>query len=271
MRSRSTVDPRARLHRQTFLLLMAGLVALMWVALFLWQLGPYGRYLDHGNWAELGIAAVLCRAIPNGEVVLPALLYMLGWTLMSAAMMLPTALPLLLIFREMTLMRPNRRQLLLLLVAGYLAIWGLFGLAAHGLDQLLLVVVREVDWLTFNGWVMGTIVFSLAGLYQFSALKHRCLDRCRTPFSFVVERWRGGDERRQALEIGLAHGLFCVGCCWALMLLMFVVGTANLGAMLALGAVMAAEKNWPAARIASMPLGAGLLAWSLLIVLEHSV
>jgi predicted metal-binding membrane protein len=87
----------------------------------------------------------------------------------------------------------------------------------------------------------------------------------------VIERWHGGNERKQAFAIGVAHGLFCVGCCWALMLLMFVVGTANLGAMMALGVIMATEKNWPAARIASKPLGLALLAWSLLIPFQHSV
>jgi predicted metal-binding membrane protein len=266
----SVAELRVRLHRQAFLLLMAGLVALMWIALWLWQLSPYGRYLDHGGWTQLGLAAALCRVVPNGEIVLPALLYVLGWVLMSAAMMLPTAMPLLLIFREVTIARSNRRQLLLLLVVGYLAIWALFGLAAHSLDQLLLALVNRVDWLFFNGWVLGAVVFAFAGLYQFSTLKYRCLDRCRTPLSFVVERWRGGDDRKQAFAIGLAHGLFCVGCCWALMLLMFVVGTTNLGVMMALGAVMAAEKNWPAARIAGKPLGFALLGWSLLIILQHS-
>ena len=271
MPSRSAMGAGARLHRQVFLLLMTGLIAVMWIALWAWRSSPYGFYLDHGAWSQLGIVASLCRAIPNGEVVLPALLYVLGWLLMSAAMMLPTALPLLLIFRTITMARANRNRLLLLLITGYLAIWGVFGLAAHGLDRLLLALARQIDWLTFNSWILGAIVFSLAGIYQFSTLKHRCLDRCRTPLSFVAERWRGGDERKQALAIGLAHGLFCLGCCWALMLLMFAVGTANLGAMLALGAVMAAEKNWPAARSASAPLGVGLLAVSLVIVLQHTV
>src|SRR5262245_29408134 len=164
MPSRSTMGAGARLHRQAFLLLMAGLIAVMWIALWLWRSSPYGLYLDHGAWTQLGIAASLCRAIPNGEVVLPALLYVLGWLLMSAAMMLPAALPLLLIFRQITMTRANRNRLLLLLIMGYLAVWAVFGLAAHGLDRLLLALARHVDWLTFNSWILGAIVFGFAGI-----------------------------------------------------------------------------------------------------------
>ena len=108
-------------------------------------------------------------------------------------------------------------------------------------------------------------MLALAGLYQFSAIKYRCLDKCRTPLSFVVARWRGGAARRQAFALGLEHGAFCVGCCWALMLLMFVVGTGNVGVMLALGAIMAAEKNLPWGRRLSAPLGLALVAWAAMI------
>ena len=81
--------------------------------------------------------------------------------------MLPTALPLLLIFRKITMTRANRNRLLLLLITGYLAVWAMFGLAAHGLDRLLLALARQIDWLTFNSWILGAIVFGLAGIYQF--------------------------------------------------------------------------------------------------------
>jgi predicted metal-binding membrane protein len=110
----------------------------------------------------------------------------------------------------------------------------------------------------------------LAGAFQFSKLKYRCLDKCRAPFSFVIEHWRGGDTRWQALRLGAHHGVFCVGCCWALMFLMFAVGTGSIGWMLALGAIMAVEKNMPWGRKLSAPLGIVLLAWGVLIVVDHS-
>jgi len=104
-------------------------------------------------------------------------------------------------------------------------------------------------------------VLLLAGAYQFTPLKYRCLEKCRSPLSFVIEHWQGRNHRQQAFRLGFDHGLFCVGCCWALMLLMFVVGTTNLGWMLILAAVMALEKNTRWGRMLSAPLGMALLSW----------
>jgi predicted metal-binding membrane protein len=118
--------------------------------------------------------------------------------------------------------------------------------------------------------VLGAGPLLVAGAFQFSRLKYRCLDKCRAPLSFVVQHWRGGDSRAQALVLGAHHGIFCVGCCWALMLLMFAVGSGNLGWMLALGAVMAIEKNVPWGWKLSKPLGTALIAWGVLIVFNHS-
>jgi predicted metal-binding membrane protein len=242
-----------------FLPLMAALTATAWLTLWLWGESPYARYLDHGQWTEIGFAGSLCRALPGGDQALAAGLVVGGWVLMLAAMMLPTTLPLLDIFQRLTARRADRRRLVALVITGYLAVWGCFGLAAHLADRGISSVVRQSDWLIANGWLLGTVVLAIAGLYQFSALKYRCLDKCRSPMSFVIEHWRGADEKRQALLLGGRHGVFCVGCCWALMLIMFVLGTANIGWMLVLGAVMAAEKNLPGGRRLAAPLGAVLL------------
>src|SRR6185503_19078575 len=87
------------------------------------------------------------------------------------------------------------------------------------------------------------------------------------PLAFVVGRWRGRRPNGEAFHLGVAHGLFCVGCCWSLMLLMFAVGVGSLGWMLVLGLVMAIEKNLPWGRRLSAPLGVALLAWGLLVLL----
>src|SRR5262245_42477931 len=166
--------------RHAFPLVMALLVATMWAALLLWAQSPYGRYLDHG-WTERGLAASLCAALPAGDVLLPLLLYAGGWLLMSTAMMLPTIAPLLAIFRRLTVDRRDARALMLLLVAGYLAVWAAFGVAAFTLDLGVSAALARVAWLGANAWVLGAAVLTLAGLYQFSALKYRCLDKCRTP------------------------------------------------------------------------------------------
>ena len=245
---------------------MALLIATAWLALSVWAASPYARYLDHGNWSDIGLAAAICRALPGGEVLLPGLLYASGWLLMTTAMMLPTTLPLLRRFERLTSARPDRHRLILLLVAGYLLVWGGFGIAAHLLDAVLHLIVQQSDWLAANGWILGAVVLVAAGAFQFSRLKYRCLDQCRSPLGFITRHWRGRRPSWNALRLGVHHGAFCVGCCWAIMLLMFVVGTGNVGWMLALGAVMAVEKNMPWGRRLSHPLGAALMTWGALVV-----
>jgi len=258
---------RATSHRSCFLPLMAALTATAWAALWLWGQSPYAHYLDHGRWTEIGVAANLCRVLPGGGEALAGLLVVAGWVLMLAAMMLPTTLPLLEMFRRLTAQRADRGLLTISVAAGYLAVWALFGVAAHLADRVVIFAARQSDYLIAHGWVIGAGVLAIAGLYQFSALKYRCLDKCRAPLGFLVEHWRGARNTRQAFLLGGRHGAFCVGCCWAMMLLMFVVGTANIGWMLALGAVMAAEKNLPAGRRLAAPVGAALLLAALCISL----
>jgi predicted metal-binding membrane protein len=250
---------QAASHRSRLLPLMAVLTATAWLALWLWGQSPYGRYLDHGSWPEIGVAGSLCRALPGGRGALTASLVVGGWVLMLSAMMLPTTLPLLDIFRRLTARRADRRWLTGLVIIGYLAVWGVFGLAAHLADWGVAFAVRQSDWLVANVWVIGAAILAIAGGYQFTELKYRCLDKCRAPLGFVIAHWRGAGEKWEALRLGIRHSAFCVGCCWCLMLLMFAIGSANIGWMLALGAVMAAEKNLPAGRRLAAPIGAALL------------
>jgi predicted metal-binding membrane protein len=244
---------------------VAGLIAMAWLTLAIWEQSPYGRFLDHGRWTEIGLAGNLCQALPAGAILLPALLYVGGWLLMTVAMMVPTVLPLLALFARVVQGRLDRGTLMALLVVGYLSVWGAFGLLAHAADLTLHAVLAGNAFLTFNGWIVGVIVLAIAGAFQFSKLKYRCLDKCRTPFSFLNEHWRAGAVRRQSFLLGMHHGIFCVGCCWAIMLLMFVVGTGGVGWMLAIGALMAIEKNVAPGRRLSAPLGAGLLLGSVTI------
>lgn len=251
-------------HRSLFIPVLASLVTLAWITLWIWERSPYGRYLSH---AELG-GIDLAGGLP--PLLLQAALYVAGWLLMTAAMMLPTTLPLLEIFRRATQQRSDRTRLLILLILGYLGVWLAFGVAAHVFDLGLHRGFESSAWLQANRWAFGAGPLLVAGAFQFSSLKYRCLDKCRAPLGFVARHWRGGNPARQALLLGAHHGLFCVGCCWALMLLMFAVGTGNVGWMLLLGAVMAIEKNATWGSRLSAPLGAVLLAWGALIVLNHS-
>jgi len=248
-------------HRDVFVPFLAGLIALAWIVLWAWERSPYGRYLGHGGTGgvEHGHSHALAQTV----------IYVGGWLLMTAAMMLPTTLPLVDIFRRMTRQRTDRTQLAALLIVGYLGVWLAFGFGAHLVDFGLHRVFEHNHWLTHNAWAFGAALLVVAGAFQFSSLKYRCLEKCRAPLAFVVAHWRGSDSRVQALKLGAHHGVYCVGCCWALMLLMFAVGTGNVGWMFALGAIMAVEKNVPWGRRLTAPLGAVLIAWGALIVLDH--
>ncbi len=248
---------------------MGLLVTLAWLTLWLWEQSPYGRYLEHGSWTEVGRPGSGTHDHFDGSVVSQTLLYVGGWVLMTAAMMLPTTIPLLDIFRRLTRRRRDTRRLVSLVTAGYLSIWLLFGVVAHLMDWFVSQVVRQSEWLGLNGWVLGSIVLGIAGVFQFTDLKYRCLDQCRAPLSFVLRHWRGGKAQRQALAIGIHHGIYCVGCCWALMLLMFIVGTGSVGWMLLLGAVMAAEKNLPGGRLLGKPLGGALIGGAVIIAFQN--
>lgn len=243
-------------HRNFFIGLVAALIAMTWLVLGAWRLSPYGGFLSHGALGEIGFAI-------SGEYLALLLVFVAGWTLMTVAMMLPTSLPLITLFRRLTRQRPDPLRLVVLLIAGYLGVWALFGALAHLGDLLVHEVVKQSVWLETNSWIIGAGTITLAGLYQFTPLKYRCLDKCRSPLSFIAQHWRGSHERSQAFRLGAHHGLFCLGCCWSLMLLMFVVGVGNLGWMLTLGTAMAVEKNMPWGRRISAPLGMALLGWGL--------
>jgi len=256
-------------RRALFRALLAVLVLAAWGALALWSASPYARYLEHGGWIDPGALAALCRAVPQGELLVPAALHAAAWVLMIAAMMLPTAYPLLATFRRITGERPDAGRLAALAVLGFFVAWLAFGLLAHAADAELQRAAAGSAWFLSYGWTVGAAVLAGAGLFQWSALKYRCLEACRSPFTFVAARWHGRAPGREALRIGLDHGLFCVGCCWALMLVMFVVGLGSLGWMLVLAAAMAIEKNLSWGRRLRTPLGVGLLAWAGAVVLYN--
>jgi predicted metal-binding membrane protein len=244
--------------RKPFVAVFAALVVLSWFGLWLWDRSPYGRFLSH---EELGYST------ESGGVLLA--LFVAGWSLMMIAMMLPTTLPLVALFHRLSRRRPDRPLLVALLLAGYLGIWTLFGGLVHMGHRQLHATMHHTSWLAEHIWAIGPMTLLIAGVYQFTPLKYRCLERCRSPLSFVMEHWRGRRERLHALWLGVHHGLFCIGCCWSLMLLMFAVGVGSLGWMLALSAVMAAEKNLSWGRRLSAPLGVALLFWGAVLMLFH--
>jgi predicted metal-binding membrane protein len=235
----------ARRDRLVLVAALAALSAVAWLALVAWAGSPAGRYLHHDE-----------AALPPA---IGAALFTAGWVLMILAMMLPSSIPLVVVFAGLVRRRPAPRSLVGLLLAGYLLAWAAVGLAAWLLDRGIHAAVDAVPWLGAHPQVILAATLAAAGLWQLTPLRDRCLDACRTPLGFVVARWRGVSPRREALAMGIAHGWFCVGCCWSLMLVMFGVGLGSLAAMLALGIVTAVEKNAPWGRRLSRPLAVALV------------
>jgi len=224
---------------------LGGLVLLAWLTLVAWEGSPYAAYLGHAG----GV----------GPLPLEAALFAVGWVLMIVAMMLPSSVPLVVTFAALVRRRPHPVRLVALLLLGYLLVWAAFGLAAWIADRGIHAAVDALPWLAEHPQVIIATTLAVAGLWQFSPLRDRCLEECRSPLGFVVNRWRGTAAGAEALRMGIAHGAFCVGCCWSLMLVMFGVGLASASVMLVLGAITAIEKNLPWGRRLTHPIGVVLI------------
>jgi predicted metal-binding membrane protein len=179
------------------------------------------------------------------------------WAVMMAAMMLPSALPMILTFVDLS-RRAGDAGRGRAFVAAYLAIWSLFSVVA-ALAQWLLQRAGWVDpMIVSTSASLTASLLLIAGVYQFSPLKRMCLAGCRTPLGFLLGEWRAGVGG--AFVMGLRHGLFCVGCCWALMALLFVGGVMNLAWVAALSVAVALEKLLPGGERLARLLGVALIA-----------
>ena len=230
-----------------------------------WILSVWMLALSLVGWALLAWMA-LDMSHPVAQLMMPesstwsmanlwAIVFM--WAVMMAAMMLPSALPTVLTFAR--LCERDREQLrFLAFVGAYLLVWTGFSVAATALQWCL----QFEDWL--NPMIVSTSVglsgtlLLIAGVYQFSPLKRVCLAHCRTPLGFLLGEWRTGTLG--AFVMGLRHGGFCLGCCWALMALLFVGGVMNIAWIAALSIAVAIEKMAPHGDKVALVLGAGLIA-----------
>lgn len=200
---------------------------------------------------------------PFGPAQLSGLFLM--WTVMMAAMMLPTAAPMTVAYARMRAAERGRRvpwASVLLFAGGYLAIWSAFSAGA----TLVQGVLTELAYLTpmtmkiASGPLAGGVLVA-AGVYQFLPVKQACLRQCRTPIGFLMTQWRDGDWG--AFVMGWRHGLFCVGCCWALMGLLFVAGVMNALWIVGLTVYVLIEKLVPHSQFVTRLLGLGLIGMGL--------
>ncbi|MGZ4433214.1 MAG: DUF2182 domain-containing protein [Trebonia sp.] len=206
-----------------------------------------------GAWAAtVAIARGMTGMI--GTMGLGLAVFVPVWTLMMAAMMLPSVTPVATLYARTI---PGRRTARTAgLMAGYLAVWAAAGLPAFGLAWL-------AGWLTGQhpgaAHIAAVAVFAVCGAYQLSSLKDRCLARCRSPLGLLLHygSYRG---RLRDLRVGAHHGGYCLGCCWALMVILVAVGVMNLAAMVGLAALVLIEKTWSRGPAVGRLAGTAVLA-----------
>jgi predicted metal-binding membrane protein len=182
------------------------------------------------------------------------------WIVMMTGMMLPSAAPLVLLHGaavRRSAPRTAARQTYAL-AAGYLVAWTTFSLGATALQRALASLLLLTPMMEAASSRVSAALLLVAGVYQWTPLKHACLRACQSPVGFLIGRWRSGG--RGAFRMGLEHGSYCVGCCWALMLLLFAGGVMNVLVIIVLTAFVAFEKLVPLGRLGAWISGAFMIA-----------
>jgi predicted metal-binding membrane protein len=190
------------------------------------------------------------------------------WSMMMVAMMLPTVAPIILIFSAVNRQRSNERNPLIptgLFLLAYLFVWVAYSALATFAQWGLHASAILSHSMTINSPILGGAFFLAAGVFQWTPFRDACMSHCRSPIGFVLTEWREG--KRGAMIMGLKHGTFCVGCCWMLMALSFVLGAMNMLWMAMLTIFMFLEKViWPTNIWVSRIAGVALATWGLWII-----
>jgi predicted metal-binding membrane protein len=247
------------LDRPATIIVVSCLVGLAGVA-WLLTIQQAPAMANMGSLALVGASMAMSLSVP---------LFMTTWLTMMVAMMFPTVAPMVLAHRMVTRHRGENALSSSAFVAGYLSVWTIAGLVP--LAAFLLFRAYAVAALGENPVAIGAgAVLAVAGAYQFTRWKSRCLRACRTPLGFIMTHdFRRGS--RGAFLAGLSHGAYCLGCCWALMTVLLVVGLMNLTWMAALAVVFLAEKNWSHGVGLTRAVGVLLLALGVAIALDPAV
>ncbi|HEX5547481.1 MAG TPA: DUF2182 domain-containing protein, partial [Ktedonobacterales bacterium] len=190
--------------------------------------------------------------------LLAAIVFLACWQVMTLAMMLPSSMPMVKMMTYAARKQSRPYAIIVAFMAGYAAIWTAFALVAFTGDTFIHRAVDSWPWLAEHYYLIGAATFTIAGVFQFTSLKEGCLAACRSPLSLFTRYYRAGVV--PAWRLGLRHGLFCLGSCWALMLVMFGVGIGSLAWMAALAGVMTIEKAIPGGRWIGPLVGIAMLA-----------
>ncbi len=226
------------------------------------------------SWAYLAIVAasmddmssVLAMPMTSAWSPTQAALMVVMWAVMMAAMMLPSAVPMVLAYDRMDRgSAEGHRGSTALFVAGYVVVWSGFAFAATGLQWVLhSVTLVNGMGVSTQTWLSGGLLAG-AGIVQFTPGKMRSLGACRTPMGFLMTSWREG--RTGAMAMGLHHGRLCLACCWSLMILLFVLGVMNLAWVVVLAVFVLAEKVARRGELISRVGGLVLFAWGVAVVM----
>lgn len=196
-----------------------------------------------------------------------AALFLGVWAAMMVAIMFPTAAPMILTFAQVQGRRRQQGTAVVptwIFAGTYLALWVVFGVAAYGAAVGAQELAEQSMWFMDNMARIGGGVLIAAGIYQLTPLKSICLSKCRSPLAFVLGSWRDGYGG--AVRMGLEHGLYCIGCCWLLFVIIFPLGMMSIAVLAAITALIFAEKSLPYGRQVGTAAGVLLIAYGALVV-----
>jgi predicted metal-binding membrane protein len=197
-------------------------------------------------------------------------LFLLIWVVMMVAMMFPSAAPMILMFSRIYADKRQNRQEgqtfvpTWIFVSAYLLIWVLFGVIAYVAALAVEALAQSWPWLADNAGRIGGALLIVGGLYQLSPLKEACLAKCRTPLGFILGSWRSGYGG--SFRMGLEHGIYCLGCCWLLFVILFPLGIMNVAAMAVLALLIYAEKIFAAGRRIAQLAAVALVAYGVVVI-----
>ena len=237
------------------LIVVIPLVCWTWIALMAQDM--YGTMLGPSAW------------MMTADWDVPHLLLLWAmWAVMMTAMMLPSASPLVLLYAGALRTRGDARvgRKTYAIAAGYVLVWTLFSVAATVLQRVLSSVLVLTPMMEPSTPEAAAVLLAIAGLYQLTPLKGACLRVCRSPLSYLLQHWAPGTFA--AFRLGAQHGAYCLGCCWALMLLLFAGGVMNLVVIVALTLWVLAEKFAPFGEQTARVSGVALLAGAVWVMIR---
>ena len=237
-------------QRNVILGLLLALAAAAW-AVLVWQSADADMDMTVAS-SAMGLRAPMFLAI---------------WVVMMVAMMFPTAAPMILTFHRVQAGKRQRGDTFVstwVFVAAYILVWTLAGVAAYAGTLAAEAIAVRAALSPATAARIGGAVLVAAGIYQLTPLKDLCLSKCRTPIAFIMTSWRDGAAG--ALRMGLLHGLYCLGCCWLLFVILFPLGIMNIGAMAAVTLIIFAEKTLPWPRLAPYAAAVALVLYGALVI-----